>query len=540
MRCLHCGSTLSTFKKLTDSDFCSAEHRDVFYTEQQKLILERLRASATRFHKLRRGNTADTVVAPPKVEEAQAPAKLAAFLYAKLEAQQRLFGLRYFLAEGISIAVPIYPRRESSRSVNTGLFASFIPDLPWPRYNPGSHHLIDFTPAEITGDVEFGSIFDLRGTLYGGIGSHGLAPTLAPEVANIVFKRPFSLRMAKPKASVALGPVRLARFGSGIFKLAGTGYRDFVELAAIDAIQNRLFAIDPNPIEANGDIEISSSLRLRLRPGAREVAFLDRVYKMRPKTGVLSSDVPSMRSVPLDQFAGAAELVRPMAHGTGSAGEFRLSAPARPLLMAGQAVQSEQYEIASAFPAVGFEGTPALPETRVAQDFAPGSLDRFFRQRPRGPVADDGLSTMQTLASEPNGFVSQVANPSVLRNSKYPVLQQHGDLIARSFDGPTADPPNAPASGTPPTSSYRESSLVQPVRLLAATDHIELRAGSLRPYAPNAAAVRRDERQYRGPQSLHGAGAIAFSTSDSANCRSRRLCAIASDANVPDATESRS
>ena len=124
MRCLHCGSTLSTFKKLTDSDFCSAQHRDLFYTEQQKLILERLRTSATRFHRLRRGSTVDTVVAPPKVEEAQAPAKLAAFLYAKLEAQQRLFGLRYFLAEGFSIAVPIYPRRESSRSVNTGLFAS--------------------------------------------------------------------------------------------------------------------------------------------------------------------------------------------------------------------------------------------------------------------------------------------------------------------------------------------------------------------------------------------------------------------------------
>ena len=265
--------------------------------------------------------------------------------------------------------------------------------------------------------------------------------------------------MAKPEASVALGPVRLARFGSGIFKLAGTGYRDFVELAVIDASKPVIW-IDPNPIEANGGIEISSSLRLRLKPGAREVAFLDRVYKMRPKTGVLSSDVPSMRSVPLYQLAGAAELVRRMAHGTGSAGEFQLSAPARPVLMAGQAVQSEQYEIASAFPAVGFEGTPALPETQVAQDFAPGSLDRFFRPRPRGPVADDGLSTMQTFASEPNGFVSQIANPPVLRGSKYPVLQQHGGLIARSFGGPTADGPKMTGEAahvTPPISSVHPS-----------------------------------------------------------------------------------
>ena len=59
MRCLHCGNTLSAFKKLTDGDFCSTEHRGKFYTEQQRLIIERLKHSAARFHRLRRGGSGE-------------------------------------------------------------------------------------------------------------------------------------------------------------------------------------------------------------------------------------------------------------------------------------------------------------------------------------------------------------------------------------------------------------------------------------------------------------------------------------------------
>src|SRR3954447_9349131 len=86
MRCLHCGSTLSAFKKLTDSDFCSTEHRDQFYTEQQRLIVERLKHSAARFHRLRRGGVGEVArvaaAVAAQVVEAQPPAKIAAFLSA--------------------------------------------------------------------------------------------------------------------------------------------------------------------------------------------------------------------------------------------------------------------------------------------------------------------------------------------------------------------------------------------------------------------------------------------------------------------------
>src|SRR5829696_3245468 len=92
MRCLHCGSTLSAFKKLTDADFCSAEHRDVFYSEQQRLILARLKHSADRQNRLRRPSSATestrVTVNPGTVAAAQqAPAPIAAFLLPKPELQ---------------------------------------------------------------------------------------------------------------------------------------------------------------------------------------------------------------------------------------------------------------------------------------------------------------------------------------------------------------------------------------------------------------------------------------------------------------------
>ena len=92
MRCLQCGSTLSAFKKLTDADFCSAEHRDVFYSEQQRLILARLKHSADRQMRLRRPATAAEAtrvsVNPAAVPvEEPVPAPIAAFLLPKPELQ---------------------------------------------------------------------------------------------------------------------------------------------------------------------------------------------------------------------------------------------------------------------------------------------------------------------------------------------------------------------------------------------------------------------------------------------------------------------
>jgi tetratricopeptide (TPR) repeat protein len=59
MRCLHCGNEVSLFKKLSDAQFCSTEHRQHFYGDQQRLMLERVQASASRLRKLRQAAAGD-------------------------------------------------------------------------------------------------------------------------------------------------------------------------------------------------------------------------------------------------------------------------------------------------------------------------------------------------------------------------------------------------------------------------------------------------------------------------------------------------
>jgi hypothetical protein len=54
MRCLQCGEQLALLKKFTDGEFCSADHRTLFFETQQKLIVERLSVSGKRFHRYKK------------------------------------------------------------------------------------------------------------------------------------------------------------------------------------------------------------------------------------------------------------------------------------------------------------------------------------------------------------------------------------------------------------------------------------------------------------------------------------------------------
>lgn len=68
MRCLQCGSQLALLKKLTDGEFCSAEHRTLFYDIQQKLIIERLAESARKLRRYKTLATPDPIAAATKAE----------------------------------------------------------------------------------------------------------------------------------------------------------------------------------------------------------------------------------------------------------------------------------------------------------------------------------------------------------------------------------------------------------------------------------------------------------------------------------------
>jgi len=71
MRCLHCGNEVSLLQKLSDPQFCSAEHRQNFHDDQQRLMLQRLE----RFRRERRSDAATISVS----EKAAAPADVTRF-----------------------------------------------------------------------------------------------------------------------------------------------------------------------------------------------------------------------------------------------------------------------------------------------------------------------------------------------------------------------------------------------------------------------------------------------------------------------------
>ena len=53
-RCLHCGTRLPLYRKLTDAEFCSAAHRKAFHEDQSRLAVERLMETQQICSRLRR------------------------------------------------------------------------------------------------------------------------------------------------------------------------------------------------------------------------------------------------------------------------------------------------------------------------------------------------------------------------------------------------------------------------------------------------------------------------------------------------------
>ena len=310
MRCLHCGSTLSAFKKLTDSDFCSMEHRDQFYTEQQQLIRERLKYSRTRLHRLSR-DAADARAAAPKtspVLEAQAPAKIAAFLASLPGLHDRSLCLQWVSQINPELS-PANPPARRERFRERRLLLPLIPDFPWARYNPGLLSIGSFEPAQSDGEIAYGSVFKLSGAVAFGFTPASLATLRRPEVITLPARSVSRLRMARPKTVVSFGPVSLCIVARQC-ALPEFGYRSFIELAPTEQLLPRR-TLEASAIEIATGLAISGSLRLRSEQGARSLRFLDRAFKMRPRAGVLPADLPLMRQMTPETLASTASPVRP-------------------------------------------------------------------------------------------------------------------------------------------------------------------------------------------------------------------------------------
>ena len=69
MRCLQCGKKLNLLRKIANGEFCSAEHRDLYRSNESQLALARLKESQVRID---RPSHAETVAAMAAVERLRA------------------------------------------------------------------------------------------------------------------------------------------------------------------------------------------------------------------------------------------------------------------------------------------------------------------------------------------------------------------------------------------------------------------------------------------------------------------------------------
>src|SRR5687767_5596134 len=138
MRCLHCGNEVSLLHKLTDAQFCSAEHRQNFYDDQQRLLLQRLQASAARFKRYRRGAVPPPAPVVNVPEEAAAPAPVAAFCTQTAPSvSTRAFSLFMLGALDAAGGAVTPPGRKSHLREGEVRLSAPVFDIPWARYNTG-------------------------------------------------------------------------------------------------------------------------------------------------------------------------------------------------------------------------------------------------------------------------------------------------------------------------------------------------------------------------------------------------------------------
>jgi hypothetical protein len=128
MRCQFCGNIIGMYRKLTDSEFCSADHRQQHELEQQQFLMDRLRTAAVRVQLSRdRFMTRRTAAIAP-ADPGPAP-----FL---LPSPGPVAGVvRLAACSTLQAAVDLFiPEFLVTRTPGPPL-AGFQPNLPWPCQN---------------------------------------------------------------------------------------------------------------------------------------------------------------------------------------------------------------------------------------------------------------------------------------------------------------------------------------------------------------------------------------------------------------------
>ena len=126
MDCLVCGNTIGILRKLSDPQFCSAEHRTQYQAEQQQALIERLRRAGDRVERARTSLLAKRSAAAPPPEPS-----VASFVPSAPEpspGERHCFTFGPMCPPGGPARKPVVPVVLPSGP----RLAGFALDLPWP------------------------------------------------------------------------------------------------------------------------------------------------------------------------------------------------------------------------------------------------------------------------------------------------------------------------------------------------------------------------------------------------------------------------
>lgn len=414
MRCVLCGNPLSVLQKFTDEDFCCAEHRSAFLEEQQRLILERLKSSAARLaEQVRRA------AQPPKPLVQEPDPAVAPFLLKHPDAHNRQWVLRCLGPADILDLPLVVPFLRLD--VASGYRAELLPDLPWPRYNPGLWYC-DRLEAEYTAEHFEDTIRVLASWRPLSVcwETAGAWPWRRPELRPPQ-KREWqgSARWDWPAGSGAVD-VSAVRFEPERPAPAGLGDASRIRLPAprLLVLRPRAIPIPADWIAAPPGAPVRPALRGR---DAHQLRFFDRIYRMRPRGAVADPRVPSMAAAAaeqairplLDPVFGALAHREPAGPALGGfhAGGWEPSRAGRP---------DDFHSIpAAAFPFTAVRAVPSLSAAQV--ELHPGPVDRMFRMRPRAGVADPRIGGLSGGQLEAEVFPGTPVTPSAELSGCAPV-----------------------------------------------------------------------------------------------------------------------
>ncbi len=428
MRCLLCGRELALLKKLTDSEFCSPEHRTEFYDNQQRLIIERLQGNALRLRAYRQ-----------KLDRQSALPPFAPFLHPTLDIPVSGPGYLQFLEfepSELLLSPPGLETKDFARSKKTMGTPGILPDFPLPVFSRKARAVaisLEFLPPSPSRAILTNlSLFGTQNRVPAG------APiSVRPQGVNAEHLRPFEAAAFRAGAFTAEPHVP----GSGA-DVDANGVSLSRSMVGIPGPDPRMDSPALHGNLAPAHTESTAAVRPQEYSAGSQLPMVAKAFRFRPKGGIQDSGLSD--SLPIDAVADAL-LSKPARPGfTPEAVSLVPGSVERPLsFLSDEPVQdaalpsmlAKEPDIAHG----GASGAVSPQWKPSASGLAPVASANPFRMRPRGPVADSTLAAMHVAGTEAVASAGSPQKPAFVDTARDLAPSVLTRLFRSRPRGPLAD-----------------------------------------------------------------------------------------------------